>query len=233
MRPAPIPIPDPSPEVDWDYSLDSRYEAGRRRVFLTGTQALVRLLLEQRRLDRANGLNSAGFVSGYRGSPLAGLDLSLWQAKGLLDEEDIRFQPAVNEDLAATAILGTQQVESDPRRQVDGVFALWYGKGPGVDRSGDALKHGNALGSSPHGGVLVVAGDDHGCISSSMPHQSEQAFQAWSMPVLNPASVADYVSFGLYGFALSRFSGTWVGFKAISEAVESGAAVVLPEAPAF
>ncbi len=233
MRPAPIPLPDPFPEVDRDYSLDSRYEAGRRRVFLTGTQALVRLLLEQRRLDRANGLNSAGFVSGYRGSPLAGLDLSLWQAKGLLDEEDIRFQPAVNEDLAATAILGTQQVESDPRRQVDGVFALWYGKGPGVDRSGDALKHGNALGSSPHGGVLVVAGDDHGCISSSMPHQSEQAFQAWSMPVLNPASVADYVSFGLYGIALSRFSGTWVGFKAISETVESGAAVVLPEAPAF
>ena len=233
MRPAPIAVPDPTPEIDWDYRLDSRYEAGRRRVFLTGTQALVRLLLEQRRLDRARNLNSAGFVSGYRGSPLAGLDLSLWQAKDLLDEEDIRFQPAVNEDLAATAILGSQQVESDPRRQVEGVFALWYGKGPGVDRSGDALKHGNALGSSPQGGVLVVAGDDHGCISSSMPHQSEQAFQAWSMPVLNPASVADYVSFGLYGFALSRFSGTWVGFKAISETVESGAAVVLPEAPSF
>ncbi|MCG8592846.1 MAG: indolepyruvate ferredoxin oxidoreductase family protein [Kiloniellales bacterium] len=233
MRPAPILAPDPTPEIDWDYRLDSRYEAGRRRVFLTGTQALVRLLLEQRRLDRTNGLNSAGFVSGYRGSPLAGLDLSLWRAKDFLDQEDIRFQPAVNEDLAATAILGTQQVESDPRRQVDGVFALWYGKGPGVDRSGDALKHGNALGSSPRGGVLVVAGDDHGCISSSMPHQSEQAFQAWSMPVLNPASVADYVSFGLYGLALSRFSGTWVGFKAISETVESGAAVVLPEAPSF
>ena len=233
MRPAPLPLPDPTPEIDWDYRLDSRYEAGRRRVFLTGTQALVRLLLEQRRLDRASGLNSAGFVSGYRGSPLGGLDLALWQAKDLLDQEDVRFQPAVNEDLAATAILGSQQVESDPRRQVDGVFALWYGKGPGVDRSGDALKHGNALGSSPHGGVLVVAGDDHGCISSSMPHQSEQAFQAWSMPVLNPASVAEYVSFGLYGFALSRFSGTWVGFKAISETVESGAALVLPEAPRF
>ena len=233
MRPARISLPEAAAEIDWDYSLDSRYEAGRRRVFLTGTQALVRLLLEQRRLDRAQRLETAGFVSGYRGSPLAGLDLSLWQAKDLLDQEDIRFQPAVNEDLAATAIIGTQQVETDPRRQVEGVFALWYGKGPGVDRSGDALKHGNAFGSSPRGGVLVVAGDDHGCISSSMPHQSEQALQAWSMPVLNPASVADYVSFGLYGFALSRFSGTWVGFKAISETVESGATLVLPEAPGF
>ena len=172
MRPAPIPIPDPSPEVDWDYRLDSRYEAGRRRVFLTGTQALVRLLLEQRRLDRSHKLNSAGFVSGYRGSPLAGLDLSLWQAKDLLDEEDVRFQPAVNEDLAATAILGTQQVESDPRRQVDGVFAHLVRQGPGgrpLRRRPEARQR---PGLSPHGGVLVVAGDDHGCISSSMPHQS-------------------------------------------------------------
>ena len=233
MRPAPISRYDAGAEIDRDYSLDSRYQAEQRRVFLTGTQALVRLLLEQRRLDRARGQETAGFVSGYRGSPLAGLDLSLWQAKAFLEEEDIRFQPAVNEDLAATAILGTQQVETDPRRQVEGVFALWYGKGPGVDRSGDALKHGNALGASPQGGVLVVAGDDHGCISSSMPHQSEQAFQAWSMPVLNPASVSDYLSFGLYGFALSRFSGTWVGFKAISETVESGATVQLPKAPTF
>ena len=127
----------------------------------------------------------------------------------------------MNEDLAATAILGSQQVETDPDRTVDGVFGIWYGKGPGVDRAGDALKHGNAYGSSPHGGVLVVAGDDHGCVSSSMPHQSDVAFLTFMMPHLNPASVAEYLEFGLYGIALSRFSGMWVGFKAISETVES------------
>ena len=140
----------------------------------------------------------------------------------------IEFLPAINEDLAATAVLGSQQVETNPRREVDGVFGLWYGKGPGVDRSGDALKHGNAYGSSPHGGVLVVAGDDHGCVSSSMPHQSDVAFMAWFMPTLNPASVAEYLAFGEYGYALSRFSGMWTGFKAISETVEILRSVELP-----
>ena len=203
--------------------------SGRRgRVFLTGTQALVRILLDQRRRDIADGINSAGFVSGYRGSPLGGVDLELWRAKTLLQAGRIEFLPAVNEDLAATAVLGSQQVETNPKREVDGVFGLWYGKGPGVDRSGDALKHGNAYGSSPHGGVLVVAGDDHGCVSSSMPHQSDVAFMAWFMPTLNPASVAEYLAFGEYGYALSRFSGMWVGFKAISETVESCASVELP-----
>lgn len=215
----------PVPTINQDYQLDSRYDANTGRVFLTGTQALVRLLLEQRRLDRRRGLNTAGFVSGYRGSPLAVFDSALWQAKSFLDSEDITFQPAINEDLAASAVIGTQQVETDPDRTVDGVFGMWYGKGPGLDRSGDALKHGNAFGSSPHGGVLVVAGDDHGCVSSSMSHQSEYAMMSWFMPVVNPASVAEYVEFGLFGFALSRFSGAWVGFKAISETVESGASV--------
>jgi indolepyruvate ferredoxin oxidoreductase len=215
------------------YALFDRYERQSGRVFLTGTQALVRVLLEQRDRDQADGLDTAGFVSGYRGSPLGGVDLELWRANKFLDQRRIKFLPAVNEDLAATAVLGSQQVETNPRREVLGVFGLWYGKGPGVDRSGDALKHGNAYGSSPHGGVLVVAGDDHGCVSSSMPHQSDVAFMAWFMPTLNPANVAEYLSFGEYGYALSRFSGMWVGFKAISEAVESGASVELAPRRSF
>lgn len=211
-----------------DYRLADRYTATGGRVFLTGTQALVRLVLDQARRDRAAGLSTAGFVSGYRGSPLGGVDLELWRAKPLLAEHHIEFLPAVNEDLAATAVLGSQQVEGHLKRDVEGVFGLWYGKGPGVDRAGDALKHGNAYGSSPHGGVLVVAGDDHGCVSSSMPHQSDVAFMSWFMPTLNPADIGEYLTFGAYGYALSRFSGMWVGFKAISETVESGASVVLP-----
>ena len=209
------------------YTLLDRYTRRSGRVLLTGTQALVRVLLDQRDRDHADRLNTAGFVSGYRGSPLGAVDLELWRAKGFLDQRRIEFLPAVNEDLAATAMLGSQQVESNLKREVEGVFGLWYGKGPGVDRSGDALKHGNAYGSSPHGGVLVVAGDDHGCVSSSMPHQSDVAFMAWFMPTLNPASVAEYLSFGEYGYAMSRFSGMWVGFKAISETVESCASVEL------
>jgi len=215
------------------YELADRYRRETGRVLLSGTQALVRIPLMQRALDRAAGLNTAGFISGYRGSPLGMVDLELWRAKQLLEENGIEFLPAVNEDLAATAILGSQQVETDPARQVDGVFGIWYGKGPGVDRAGDALKHGNAYGSSPHGGVLVVAGDDHGCISSSMPHQSDVAFLTFMMPHLNPASVAEYLEFGLYGIALSRFSGMWVGFKAISETVESALSFELPSLPQF
>ena len=214
-----------------DYRLQDNLAAATGAVFLTGTQALVRLLLMQRRLDDAAGRKTAGFVSGYRGSPLGMVDQQLWKAKKLLDAAGVQFLPAINEDLAATACLGTQRVALDPKRTVDGVVAMWYGKGPGVDRSGDALKHGNVYGSSPMGGVLVVAGDDHGCVSSSMPHQSDLAMQAWSMPVLHPANVAEYLEFGLYGWALSRFSGAWVGFKAISEVVESGMTVDLDAVP--
>jgi indolepyruvate ferredoxin oxidoreductase len=210
------------------YALGDRYTTTTGRVFLTGTQALVRIALDQARRDRAAGLDTAGFISGYRGSPLGGVDLELWRAKELVRQHGIEFLPAVNEDLAATAVLGSQQVETNPDRTVQGVFGLWYGKGPGVDRAGDALKHGNAYGSSPHGGVLVVAGDDHGCVSSSMPHQSDVAFMAWFMPTLNPASIGEYLAFGEYGYALSRYSGMWVGFKAISETVESGQSVELP-----
>ena len=215
------------------YQLADRYLQTHGRVYMTGTQALVRILIEQSRRDRKAGLNTGGFVSGYRGSPLGRVDLELWREKDLISESGIEFLPAVNEDLAATAILGSQQVESNPDKTVDGVFGLWYGKGPGVDRSGDALKHGNAYGSSPNGGVLVVAGDDHGCVSSSMPHQSDVAFMAWFMPTLNPASVSEYLEFGEYGYALSRYSGMWVGFKAISETVESAASFDIKPAREF
>jgi len=222
--------PDPAPPLR-DYRLQDNLAANTGAVFLTGTQALVRLLLMQRRLDDAAGLKTAGFVSGYRGSPLGMVDQQLWKARKLLDAAGVQFLPAINEDLAATACLGTQRVALDPRRTVDGVYALWYGKGPGVDRAGDALKHGNAYGAAPQGGVLVVAGDDHGCVSSSMPHQSDLALQAWSLPVLHPGNVAEYLEFGLYGWALSRCSGAWVGFKAISEVVESGMTVDLDRVP--
>ena len=224
--------PTPKKDLD-DYVLDDNFRRVEGRVFLTGTQALVAIMLMQRRLDRASGLNTAGFVSGYRGSPLGAVDQALWRAKSFLEEHDIKFLPAINEDLAATAVLGTQQVEVEETREVDGVFSMWYGKGPGVDRASDALKHGNAYGSSPHGGVLVVAGDDHGCVSSSMSHQSDVAFMAFYMPTINPASVAEYIEFGLWGIAASRYSGMWVGFKAISEAVESAASVELPPMPQF
>ena len=210
-----------------DYRLSESLWAHDGKIFLTGTQAIARLMLMQRERDAAAGLATQGFISGYRGSPLGLVDQTLWKAGEKFSAQGIRFLPAINEELAATAVLGTQRVESDPQRTAQGVFALWYGKGPGVDRAGDALKHGNAYGASPHGGVLMVAGDDHGCVSSSMPHQSDQAFQSWLAPVLAPASVAEIVEFGLYGWALSRFSGNWVGLTALSEIVESGATVDL------
>ncbi|WP_114418247.1 indolepyruvate ferredoxin oxidoreductase family protein [Marinospirillum perlucidum] len=215
------------------YQLKDRYSRQEGRVFVTGSQALVRILLRQAELDCHQGYQTAGLVSGYRGSPLGGVDQALWDAQESLDSHQISFIPAVNEDLAATLLMGSQQVETDPDREVEGVFGLWYGKGPGVDRSGDAFKHANACGSSPHGGVLVIAGDDHGCVSSSMPHQSDVAFMSWFMPVINPANLAEYETFGLWGYALSRFSGCWVGFKAISETVESAASVEVPPLPDF
>jgi indolepyruvate ferredoxin oxidoreductase len=216
-----------APALRTDYRLSDNLWATAGTVFLTGTQALIRLMAMQQALDTQRGLHTAGFISGYRGSPLGMVDQQVWKAQPRLGDLGIRFLPAINEELAATAVLGTQRVESDPQRTVEGVFALWYGKGPGVDRAGDALKHGNAYGSSPHGGVLVVAGDDHGCVSSSTPHQSDQAFQAWSVPTVSPATVAEMLEFGLYGWALSRFSGAWVGFTALSEVVESGTTVDL------
>ncbi|MBC5784441.1 indolepyruvate ferredoxin oxidoreductase family protein [Ramlibacter sp. USB13] len=220
-------LTDTSPIVRPDYRLADSLWAPRGAIFLTGTQALIRLMLMQRARDAAAGLATQGFISGYRGSPLGMVDQAVWKAGKKFEEAGLRFLPAINEELGATAVLGTQRVEADPERTCEGVFALWYGKGPGVDRAGDALKHGNAYGASPHGGVLMVAGDDHGCVSSSMPHQSDQAFQSWHAPIVAPANVAEYLEFGLYGWALSRFSGNWVGFTALSEVVESGSTVDL------
>ena len=216
--------------VDEDYRLDDALTRERGAVFLSGTQAFARLALMQRHLDAANGLNTAGFITGYRGSPVAGVDLALWRAKALLDRAQIRFQPGLNEALAATSVLGSQQVEAEGSALHDGVFAFWYGKGPGIDWAGDAIKHGNAYGSSPHGGVLVIAGDDHGAVSSTMAHQSDQVLQSWYLPVLHPATIAEYLELGLYGIALSRYSGAWVGMKAISETVEGASSLVIPAA---
>ncbi|CUH81939.1 indolepyruvate ferredoxin oxidoreductase family protein [Tropicibacter naphthalenivorans] len=216
-----------------DYALTDRYTKTKGRVFMTGTQAIVRIALDQARRDRARGLDTRGYVSGYRGSPVGGIDLEIGRNAKLVEEAGVTFLPAVNEEFGATQMIGTQQVESDPHKTCDAVFGLWYGKGPGVDRAGDALKHGNAYGSSPHGGVLVVAGDDHGCVSSSMSHQSDVAFMNFFMPVLNPSNVAEFLPFAEWGYALSRFSGMWVGFKAISETVESGMSFDLQPDRAF
>ena len=208
-------------------SLDDKYALKEGRVYLTGVQALVRLPLLQRARDQAAGLNTAGFISGYRGSPLGGFDKALWQAKPFLEPAQIRFQPGVNEDLAATSVWGSQQVGLFDGALHDGVFAIWYGKGPGVDRSGDALKHANAAGTSKHGGVLALAGDDHACKSSTLPHQSEYAFMDASIPVLNPANIQEILDYGLYGWAMSRYSGCWIAMKTIAETVDSSASVMV------
>ena len=213
------------PLVFGDYALEDRYRLNKGRVYLTGIQALVRLPMMQKQRDAAAGLNTGGFISGYRGSPLGMYDNALWGAKRYLAQNNIHFQPGLNEDLAATSVWGSQQTNLFPGAKVDGVFSIWYGKGPGVDRSMDVLKHGNAAGTSQYGGVIALAGDDHGCQSSTLPHQSEQVFAAAMIPVVNPATVQEYLDFGILGFALSRYSGCWIGFKAISETVESGASV--------
>jgi indolepyruvate ferredoxin oxidoreductase len=185
-----------------DVSLDDKYTLETGTVMMTGTQALVRIPLLQRARDRKAGLNTAGFISGYRGSPIGGYDLELWRVRKLLEQQDILFQPGVNEDLAATAVWGTQMLATTPRANKDGVFAIWYGKGPGVDRSGDALKHGNIAGTHPYGGVLVVAGDDHSGKSSTLAHQSEMALLHAGMPVLAPSNVQDVLDQGLLGIAM-------------------------------
>ncbi|WP_119460319.1 indolepyruvate ferredoxin oxidoreductase family protein [Rhodospirillaceae bacterium SYSU D60014] len=204
-------------------TLDDKYALESGRIFLTGTQALVRLPMMQRQRDKAAGLDTACFVTGYRGSPLGGVDLAMGRAKRFLEANQIRFQPGVNEDLAATAVWGSQQVGLFGDARHDGVFAMWYGKGPGVDRSGDVLRHGNLAGSSRHGGVLLLAGDDHTCKSSTTAHQSEYAFMDACIPVLNPAGVQEFLDLGLYGWAMSRYSGCWVAFKTVAETVDSSA----------
>ncbi|MFO1196986.1 MAG: indolepyruvate ferredoxin oxidoreductase family protein [Burkholderiaceae bacterium] len=223
-------------------TLDDKYDAEGGPVYMTGTQALVRLPLEQRRRDLAAGLNTAGYITGYRGSPIGAYDQALWRARERLDAHHVRFVPGLNEDLAATAIWGTQQLPSFEGARYDGVFSIWYGKGPGVDRSGDALRHANQAGSSRHGGVLAIAGDDHGAKSSTMAAQTDFVFQAVGIPVLAPATIQDYLDFGLHGFAMSRFAGVWVAMKSVTDTIETAGIVdvdprrvrpVLPEGVAM
>ena len=206
-------------------SLDDKFMLERGHVLISGTQAMVRAALMQRARDAAAGLNTAGYISGYRGSPLGGLDLQLERAQALLKTSDIVFEPGLNEDLAATAVWGSQQANALPEARYDGVFGMWYGKGPGVDRSGDALKHANNAGTSPNGGVLAVFGDDHPGKSSTIAHQSEQAMAAFSIPVLYPATLQEYLDYALLGWAMSRYSGLWTAFKCVNETVESTATV--------
>ncbi|MBI5121181.1 MAG: indolepyruvate ferredoxin oxidoreductase family protein [Rhodospirillales bacterium] len=208
-------------------TLDDKYVLETGRIFLTGTQALVRLPMMQRARDAAMGLNTAGFISGYRGSPLGGFDKELWAAKRFLKERHIHFQPGVNEDLAATACWGTQQVNLFEGAKYDGVFAIWYGKGPGVDRSGDVFKHANNAGTSKHGGVLALAGDDHAAKSSTAAHQSDFAFMDAMIPVLHPAGVQEILDYGLFGIAMSRYAGLWVAMKTIAETVDSSGSVLV------
>lgn len=208
-----------------EVTLDDKYSLTSGRAFMSGTQALVRLPMLQRARDRAAGLNTAGFISGYRGSPLGGVDQALWKAKKHLADNQIVFQPGLNEDLAATAVWGSQQVNLSAQAKVDGVFALWYGKGPGVDRSGDVFKHANAAGSSRYGGALILAGDDHGAKSSTLPHQSDHLFKACGLPVFYPSSVQDYLDLGVHAWAMSRYSGLWVAMKTVTEVVEASASV--------
>ncbi|MGB0810410.1 MAG: indolepyruvate ferredoxin oxidoreductase family protein, partial [Candidatus Puniceispirillaceae bacterium] len=210
-----------------DVGLQDKYDLNKSTVFVSGTQALVRLCLLQAEKDRAAGLNTAGYVTGYRGSPLGGIDLQFSQAEPALTAAGVTFHPGLNEDLAATAVWGTQQINLHGEGTRDGVFAIWYGKGPGVDRTGDVFRHGNLAGSSEHGGVLVLMGDDHAGESSTVCHQSEYAMMDAMIPVLNPANLAEMVDYGLHGWAMSRYAGVWVGIKCVKDNIESTASVRL------
>lgn len=217
--------PEQQALIDNSISLDDKFTLERGRAFMTGTQALLRLMMLQRQADEKAGLNTAGFITGYRGSPLGNVDLTASKAKKYLEKAHVKFHPGVNEDLAATSVWGTQQVNLFPGAKYDGVFAMWYGKGPGVDRCGDVFKHANLAGTSKHGGVLVIAGDDHAAKSSTAAHQSEHILKACGIPVLYPSSVQEYLDYGLHGIALSRYTGLWVSMKCVTEVVESGASV--------
>jgi len=220
------PLPDAIRQALERVTLDDKYTLPEGRAFMSGIQALVRLPMLQRQRDAVAGLNTAGFISGYRGSPLGGYDQMLWQAKKHLAAQNIVFQPGVNEELAATAVWGTQQIEFDPaNKKFDGVFGIWYGKGPGVDRCSDVFKHANLAGTAPHGGVIAIAGDDHVAKSSTAAHQSDHIFKACGLPVFFPSSAQEILDLGLHAFAMSRFSGVWASMKTIQEVVESSASI--------
>jgi indolepyruvate ferredoxin oxidoreductase len=220
------PLPESIRKALESVSLDDKYSLENGRAFMSGVQALVRLPMLQRKRDAMGGLNTAGFISGYRGSPLGTYDQALWQAKKHLAAQNIVFQPGVNEELGATAIWGTQQLDLYPQtKKFDGVFGIWYGKGPGVDRCSDVFKHANMAGTAKHGGVIAIAGDDHIAKSSTAAHQSDHIFKACGLPVFFPSSVQDILDMGLHAFALSRFAGVWSGMKTIQEIVESASSV--------
>ena len=222
------PLPESIRKAIEAVTLDDKYSLARGQAFMSGVQALVRLPMLQRQRDAALGLNTAGFVSGYRGSPLGGYDQALWAARKHLAEQHLVFQPGVNEELAATAVWGTQQLDLYPKeKKYDGVFGIWYGKGPGVDRCSDVFKHANMAGTSRHGGVIAIAGDDHVSKSSTAAHQSDHIFKACGMPVFFPSNVQDILDMGLHAFAMSRYSGLWSGMKTIQEVVESSASVAV------
>jgi indolepyruvate ferredoxin oxidoreductase len=208
-----------------DVRLSDRYDLDRSPVLLSGTQALVRATLMQRARDAAVGLNTAGYVTGYRGSPLGAVDGVFHAAGQYLSEAQVKFHPGLNEDLAATALWGAQQAELRGEGKHQGVFGLWYGKGPGIDRTGDVFRHANFAGSSKHGGVLVAMGDDHTCESSTTCHQSEMALMDAMMPILSPAGVQELIDYMLTGWAMSRYSGLWVGIKSMKDTIEATAVV--------
>jgi indolepyruvate ferredoxin oxidoreductase len=205
--------------------LNDKYDLAKHRIYVSGSQAILRLAMMQHARDKAAGLNTAGYITGYRGSPLGNLDLTLFRSKDLLQAHQLHFQPGLNEDLAATALWGAQQAELRGEGKYDGVFGIWYGKGPGVDRSGDVFRHANHAGTSKLGGVLALMGDDHTCESSTSAHQSEFAFVDAMMPILNPSNVQEILDYGLLGFALSRFAGAWVGLKCVKDNIEQTAVV--------
>ena len=222
------PLPESVRQALETVSLDDKYSLPHGRAFMSGVQALVRLPMLQRQRDAAAGLNTAGFISGYRGSPLGTYDQALWAAKKHLAANHIVFQPGVNEELGATAVWGTQQLDLYPQsKKFDGVFGIWYGKGPGVDRCSDVFKHANMAGTARHGGVIAIAGDDHISKSSTAAHQSDHIFKACGTPVFFPSNVQDILDMGLHAFAMSRFSGVWSGMKTIQEVVESSASVLV------
>ncbi|MGZ5218161.1 MAG: indolepyruvate ferredoxin oxidoreductase family protein, partial [Caldimonas sp.] len=222
------PLPESIRKALESVTLDDKYALEHGRAFMSGTQALVRLPMLQRKRDAMFGLNTAGFVSGYRGSPLGGYDQALWAAKTHLEAQNIVFQPGVNEELAATAVWGSQQLDLYPEsKKYDGVFGIWYGKGPGVDRCSDVFKHANMAGTAKHGGVIALAGDDHIAKSSTAPHQSDHIFKACGLPVFFPSSVQDILDMGLHAFAMSRFAGVWSAMKTIQDIVESSASVLV------
>src|SRR5271163_858256 len=214
--------------------LSDKFTVERGSVYLTGIQALVRLPLEQMRRDRRAGLKTGAFISGYEGSPLGGYDMALARSKKLLDEHNIHFNPGLNEDLAATSVMGTQIFDVVGKANVEGVLGIWYGKGPGVDRSGDIFRHANLAGTGKNCAALVLAGDDHGCKSSTIPHQSDFSLQNVGIPFLFPGNTQEIIDYGLFAIALSRYSGAWVGLKMVTDVCDGGGTMEAnPDLPAI